>query len=399
MIDSIYVASSGLSGHQKGLKVISGNVANLNTPGYKGSQAQFADVFLSQGGDAATGESTTPGGGLDMLKPTVNFSAGDIRETGRDLDMALDGPGFFVVRDDKGQSLYTKSGRFEFNADGRLVTMDKGMPVLGLGAGGGRGLSLIDIGKLKNSAPMATTTVTLSGNLSSTAIFNDPTSVATIAATTVYDKWGGNHVLKMVFTPQAVSGSWTLDVTENGVSVGTGTVKTLGTVGPDPTADRITVNIRAADNTISGINVILGPELKGNSGGSQSSLGTPKVNGNTAGTITKTVFDDTGTLVITYSNSLTAKGPQIAVAEFASPEVLTAVSGALFKYTGADPVRVIAAGNTTKLTGGSLELSNVDLTDQFSAMILIQRGFQASSQVLSTASDMIQALYDMKSRR
>lgn len=398
MIDSIHVASSGLTGHQKGLKVISNNVANLNTPGYKGSQAQFADVFLSQGGDASTGESTTPGGGLDTLNPTVNFSTGDIRETGRDLDMALDGPGFFVVRNDRGQSLYTKSGRFEFNGDGQLVTMDNGMAVMGLSDGGGRTLSAIDISKLKNSAPKATTTVTLKNNLSSTAVFNDPLSIATIEATTVYDNLGGNHVLKMVFTPTAISGTWTLDVTEKGVSVGSGTVKTLGAF-PDPTADRISVTIRAADNTASFVNIVLGNQVTGNSGGTSSQIAMDKVDGNTAGTITKTAFDDTGTLVITYSNTLTAKGPQIAIAEFVSPEVLTAVSGSLFKYTGADPVRVIAAGNTTKLTGGSLELSNVDLTDQFSAMILIQRGFQASSQVLSTASDMIQALYDMKSRR
>ncbi|MDO9005732.1 MAG: flagellar basal-body rod protein FlgF [Aquabacterium sp.] len=398
MIDSIHVASSGLSGHQKGLKVISNNVANLNTPGYKGSQAQFTDVFLSQGGDASTGESTTPGGGLDTLNPTVNFSTGDIRETGRDLDMALDGPGFFVVRNDQGQTLYTKSGRFEFNSDGQLVTMDKGMAVMGLSGGGGRTLSAIDIGQLKNSAPKATTTVTLKNNLSSTAVFNDPLSIATIEATTVYDHLGGNHVLKMVFTPTAISGTWTLNVTEKGISVGSGTVKTLGAF-PDPTADRISVTIRAADNTASFVNIVLGNQVTGNSGGTSSQIAMDKVDGNTAGTITKTAFDDTGTLVITYSNTLTAKGPQIAIAEFVSPEVLTAVSGSLFKYTGADPVRVVAAGNTTKLTGGSLELSNVDLTDQFSAMILIQRGFQASSQVLSTASDMIQALYDMKSRR
>jgi flagellar hook protein FlgE len=392
MIDSIYVAASGLNSHQKGLKVISNNVANLNTPGYKGSQAQFADVFLSQGGDASTGESTTPGGGVETLNPSVNFTKGDIRETGRDLDMALDGPGFFVVHDDRGQTLYTKSGRFEFNSDGKLVTMDNGMPVMGLNGGA------IDVGALKYSVPKATATVTLSGNLSSTAAVGTTPGTATIESTTVYDKLGGNHVLKMVFTTTATSGTWTLDVTENGVSVGTGTVKTLGNF-PDPTADRISVTIKSADNTSSFVDIVLGSQVTGNSGGTTSTIVTQKTDGNTAGTITKTAFDETGTLVITYSNKLTAKGPQIAVAEFASPEVLTAVSGALFKYTGSDPVRVIAAGNTTKLTGGSLELSNVDLTDQFSAMILIQRGFQASSQVLSTASDMIQALYDMKSRR
>lgn len=395
MIDSIYVAASGLTGHQKGLKVISNNVANLNTPGYKGSQAQFADVFLSQGGDASTGESTTPGGGLDTLNPTVNFSTGDIRETGRDLDMALDGPGFFVVRNDQGQTLYTKSGRFEFNSDGQLVTMDNGMAVMGLT--GGQALSTIDISKLKYSPPKATTTVTLSGNLSSTAASGTTPGTATKTAT-VYDKLGGNHTLTLLFTTTAVSGTWTLDVKDNGVTVGSGTVKTLGSF-PDPTADRISVIINAADGSASPIDIILGDQVTGNSGGTTSTIDIQKTDGNTAGTVTKTVFDATGTLVVTYSNTLTTKGPKVAVAEFVSPEVLTAVSGALFKYTGSDPVRLVAAGNTTKLTGGSLELSNVDLTDQFSAMILIQRGFQASSQVLSTASDMIQALYDMKSRR
>ncbi|MES2089666.1 MAG: flagellar hook-basal body complex protein, partial [Pseudomonadota bacterium] len=312
MIDSIYVAASGLSGHQKGLKVISNNVANMNTPGYKGSQAQFADVYLSHGGDAATGESSTPGGGLDTLPPTVNFRTGDIRETGRDLDMALDGPGFFVVKNDQGQSLYTKSGRFEFNSNGRLVTMDDGMDVMGLS--GGNALSTIDMSALKNSAPVATAQVTLTGNLSSTAAVGGTPGTATIDAVTVYDKLGGSHILKLLFTTTAVSGEWVLLATEGTTTVGTGTVRTLGSV-PDPTADRVTVSIKAADNTTSTVDVILGDQVTGNSSGTTSSIAVQKVDGNTAGTVTKTVFDATGTLVVTYSNTLTVKGPRLAVAE------------------------------------------------------------------------------------
>jgi flagellar hook protein FlgE len=115
--------------------------------------------------------------------------------------------------------------------------------------------------------------------------------------------------------------------------------------------------------------------------------------------LTATSLDASGSLVITYSNGQSAKGPKIAVAEFSSPENLTRAGGALFAYEGTDPVRYVELGGSTVLRSGSLELSNVDLTDQFSTMILIQRGFQASSQVLSTANEMIQSLYDLKSRR
>jgi flagellar hook protein FlgE len=416
MLDSIYVAASGLNGHQKALKLISNNVSNMNTPGFKGSNSQFTDVFLQESGDAGNGQDLTPGGGLDALVPTVNFAAGEISSTGRDLDMALDGPGFFVVKDGRGEQLYTKAGRFEFNADGRLVTMDGGDEVLGHASDDSQSLAPITIGNLRTSAFAATTKVTFSGNLSSTA--GSTTTQGpdhTIDAVTVYDSLGTAHTLSIQFTVKRVTtqtdpadpttsstslepGTWEVNVLEGTTSIGTGEFKFANAVS-DLTVDRFAVTLTAFDKSTSAIELVLGDKVTHNSGGSTSSLVKQTVDGNAAGTLTKAVIDSTGELVVTYTNTLTAKGPKIAVAEFASPSELTRASGAKFAYEGRDPLRFAKLGDTTKLVSTSLELSNVDLTEQFSSMILIQRGFQASSQVLSTASEMIQSLYDLKSHR
>lgn len=409
MLDSIYVAASGLSGHQKGLKNISNNVANMNTPGFKGSNSQFTDVFLQEAGDAQ-GQNLTPGGGMSVLAPTVNFQSGEIRSTGRDMDMALDGPGFFVVKDNKAEQLYTKSGRFEFNDAGKLVTMDGGFEVMGTSGSDSQGLAPIVLGKLKFSDFVATTKVTFQDNLSSGAgNATSDTADHVIESVKVYDAMGTLHDLRLEFevlseTPDGGTGpvlrlgTWNVRVLEAGKSVGAGQMKFAGGA-PDPTADRFSVTLTAKDGKTSDVELIFGPEVSNNSGGTSSQLKVLAVDGHAAGIVSKTSVDSTGTVVVTYTNGLTANGPKLAIAEFTMPEVLDRASGAYFKYTGTDDIRFAKLGDAVKLVGGSLELSNIDLTDQFSNMILIQRGFQASSQVLSTASEMIQSLYDLKSHR
>lgn len=410
MLDSINVAASGLNGHQKGLKTISNNVANMNSPGFKGSNSQFTDVFLQESGSQGNGQTLMPGGGLEVLKPTINFEAGEIRATGRDLDMALSGPGFFVVKDAHGEQLYTKAGRFEFNADGVLVTMDDGLEVLGQVSDGSSPLTSISLGRLRNSSFVATKSITFAGNLSSTAGSSATTGPDhTTDPITVYDSMGTARTLKLEFTVKRVTdpttevvsllfGTWDVKVLEGTTVVGTGQYK-MTSAGPDPLAKTFVVNLTALDQSTSAIDMTLADEVTSTSSGGTSTVQKLKVDGNAAGTITKTAVDETGALSVTYTNGLTVKGPKIAVAEFAAPEVLTRASGSMFAYLGDDPVRFVQLGGSTKLVGGSLELSNIDLTDQFSNMILVQRGFQASSQVLSTANEMIQSLYDLKGRR
>lgn len=409
MLDSILVAASGLNGHQKGLKVISSNVANMNTPGYKGSNTQFTDVFLQEAGDAP-GQNLTAGGGIDLMPSTINFAGGEIRSTGRDMDMALNGPGFFVVRNAQGQQLYTKAGRFEFNAEGTLVTMDSGERVLAASGSSAEGLQPVSIGHLLNSAFQSTNSVVFNGNLSSTAGSATTTGPEhTIDGITIYDSMGTAHNVKVTFTvkrdtpagsttPVLVPGTWQVNVLEGTKSLGSGEFKFSGGL-PDPLNDRFTVMLAGFDGRSVPVTFSLSPRATSFSSGDKSDLVKESANGNSQGRVSKTSINEKGEVVITYTNGKTATGPRLAVAEFVNLDQLSRASGAQFEYTGTEPVRLVELGKSTSLAAGSLELSNTDLTDQFSNMILIQRGFQASSQVLSTASDMIQSLFDIKSRR
>lgn len=396
MLDSINIAASGLNSFQQGLRVLSDNVTNMNTAGFKGSVTQFGDVYLTQDGTQHGVQTESSGSGVEMRPPLISFTAGTQQQTGRDLDAALTGPGFFVVHDKHGETLYTKNGHFQVDANGALVTMDDGYAVMGLQ---GEALGAINLGEKKISRPKATTNVTLTGNLSAGG--NDHT----IDSVKTYDSLGGLHTLTLKFHDPfkdqgntAPSGTWNVTVSEGQTTLATGNIQMTNSK-PDPTADRITVPLKSADQTTTYFDVILGSDVTGFSGGSTSSLAVKTSDGYTQGTISQVTIDSKGTVQITYTNTQTATGGQLALAEFNSPETLLRASGAYFKDSPSTQRRLVTAGTSTTLTGGSLELSNVDLTDQFSTMVLVQRGFQASSQVLTTASEMIQSLFDIKSHR
>jgi flagellar hook protein FlgE len=410
MLDSIYVAASGLNGHQKGLKNISNNVANMNSPGYKGSNNQFTDVYLRESGQSGTGQDLMPGGGLQLLKPSINFESGEVRATGRDMDTAIQGAGFFVVRDGQGNLLYTKAGRFEFDANGNMVTMEDGHEVMGHASSNESSLVPVTLGALRLNPMEVTSEVRFVGNLSSTdGDVSDSGPDLKTDPVTVYDGQGTARALTFEFTVKRVkdaatqqvtleSGAWDVKAKEGDLEVGAGQYKMLGN-GADPQAKAFSIALTSKNGALSNVLVSLGGAVTALSTGTTSTIKAEFVDGHAPGTLTATSLDASGAVVITYSNGQTAKGPKIAVAEFSTPELLTRATGALFSYEGTEPVQYVSLGDATVLRSGSLELSNVDLTDQFSTMILIQRGFQASSQVLSTANEMIQSLYDLKSRR
>jgi flagellar hook protein FlgE len=117
------------------------------------------------------------------------------------------------------------------------------------------------------------------------------------------------------------------------------------------------------------------------------------------GAITGETFDEKGVLQIAYSNGQTVDGPSLALARIADTGGLLARGNSLFEYRGGQTVERRRAGDDLTVNRGSLELSNVDLTQQFGELILLQRGYQASSQVISTANDMLQELLQMRSSR
>jgi flagellar hook protein FlgE len=390
VLDSIFIALSGLRGHQRGLDVISHNVANMNTPGFKGSTVEFADVFGGEPGPG--GESgAAPGGGLDASRTSLDLRAGDSQQTGRDLDLALEGEGYFVFRDPAGALRYGRGGEFEFDAEGRLVGRGHGLQAMARAANGT--LAPLTLDGLRVSPPQATGELQLTGNLSSTS------SEHAIDPLVVYDRLGGAHSLRLTFTRDAGGGfeRWTLRASEAGRELDTAVLEFAGgrpLAGASPPKLRLPFAQGEAE-----VALVLGAEVTSFSSGSTSTLALKSQDGHASGSISTLRFDESGRLQVGYSNGQSAEGARLALAQLRDDGGLQALGDGLFAHAGGEPPQLRTGGEDLRVQGGTLELSNVDLTREFGALILMQRGYQASSQVLGTANQMLQELFELGGRR
>jgi flagellar hook protein FlgE len=398
MIDSIFIGTSGLQGFSKGLKVISNNVANLNTPGFKSSTVQFADLYYQTevgGGYTLGQQSSQYGTGLSTLGSTLNFNDGETRQTSSPLDASIDGAGYYVLHNkEDGSTSYSRAGQFEFNADGVLVTKSNGREVMGYGGDGAvRPLSLAG---LRISPAQASTKVAFSGNLSSTA------PDFSLSAVKVIDSAGGEHTWTLSFTPiSGEAGAWTVQASEAGTPVGSGTLR-FGTDGR-PVADAGTVVLAWAPAGAEAGNITLdfSSNVTSFSAGTTSTLANTSTDGHTVGSASQVTFDSQGVMKITYSNGQTAEAGQLQLAVFENNQGLEAEGSGQFRNTDPHSMRVgrAASQGLGKITAGQIETSNVDLSAEFSDLIVMQRGYQASSRVVSTSSEMLQELFDMRGKR
>lgn len=400
MFDSIFIGMTGLQGFSKGLKVISNNVTNLNTPGFKASQLRFADAYYQQsgfGGGYTLGQPQMQyGTGLATLAARLNFQPGDTRQTGNGLDLAIAGDGMFVLRDkESGNEVYSRAGQFEFDKEGNLISGATGKYVMGYMADSGD-LSRISLDGLRTSAAKATATVKLAGNLSSTATEFNIDSVKLI------DAVGGEHVVRLNFKSKGSTdpGVWTVTVLDGTSSVGSGDIKF---VDGQPAAGQnaLSFSYTPSGGTASDVKLDFSKDVTSFAAGSTSSLAVSSQDGYTAGALTGAAIASDGALSLTYSNGQTAKGARLALAVFDSNVGLTQLEGGEFIADGTQTARIGKPGDTGlgTIESGQLELSNVDLSSEFSDLIVMQRGYQASSHIVSTANDMIQALFDMKGNR
>lgn len=384
-LDSINIGTSGLVGFSKELQTISNNVANLNTPGYKSSSAQFASLFDAGG----SGKSQAQGGaGMATLASVIDFGQGQVSQTGNDLDAAIQGQGFFVLRNSQNETVYTRDGRFHFDAKGVLVNTN-----------GARVQALDNQGKLKDitlegrrtSAASATGSIKFTGSLSTA----DSTKV--VSGINVFDAAGGSHTLSVEFknNTSVTAGSWLVTVSDGGTTVGTGEVRfNAGLMDPS----KSTVSIMYSPSGVASLPITLSLESSVTSAASgASTLATSNVDGWGVGTLTTAAFDASGRLSISYTNGQTNTDQTLALANFGSNSSLQQVDGTSFRNTNPQNVTLgVANGNATTITPKSVEGSNVDLSAQFSAMIITQRGYQAASEIISTANQMLDTLMHMK---
>jgi flagellar hook protein FlgE len=391
MFDTLYIGTSGLISNSQGLKVVGNNLSNVNTPGFKGSELQFSDLFeQGTGGGRQQGE-TPAGNGVQSVGSRIDFRAGNDQTTGNPLDMEVNGNGMFAIMRD-GELVYTRAGDFQFNAD-NVLTNSAGDHVQALGANGQ--LSDVSLVSLLHSPAKATTTISMQGNLTTTVA--NPVVNASVTGLTVVDASGGNHTVNLSFANQG-NGSYAVTVTDGatgGATLGTGTLKFIGGF-PDPSSDVISFNY--ASTGVPSFAVKLDFSQGVTALATPTTLALGSQDGVAAGQLTGESIDSDGTIELAYSNGQKAKGPRLALADFATSDDLTQISGGAFQKKADRPVRYGYAGSETfgSLESGHLEGSNVDLAAEFSNLIVMQRGYQAASHVISTANDMIQELFDMK---
>lgn len=396
MLESIYVGMTGLLGYSRGLRVIANNTANMNTPGFKSSSLQFADMFYTGGnlsGGIASQNYQQLGHGLHTTGTTLSFKQGELRQTGNELDMAVDGQGLFVLKDAEDKISYTRAGQFKFDADGVLVDRSSGAKVMGLDGEG----NFVEIGLSgqMTSAGKPTSSVRLGGNLSSTATEQAVNNVQVI------DAMGASHTLnlKLTNTASEADGSWNVDVMDGDTVIGSGRI-VFRDGKPQPDTAVVNVTYVPAGQPPMALALDFGGNVTSFASGNLSTLAMSSQDGVGPGALTSAAFDASGVLTMGFSNGQTAKGVHLALARFDSPGAVGAVGGNQFEMLDPRAWHIGSAGEGAfgRLQAGSVEISNVDLSQEFSDLVVMQRGYQASSQVISTANDMLQELFSMKSR-
>jgi flagellar hook protein FlgE len=410
---ALYTSREGLNAHGQAIGVIGDNIANVNTVGFKASRSEFADLVS----DGAEGHESyaVPGGGngVEVAKIRTIQDTGVIEFTGRSLDVAIAGRGFFMTGDPANPD-YTRAGNFEMNDEGLLVD-SRGQPVLGTSgdAAAGTSLSTLDLLGVDLSGAQ-TTKATLSGNLNAAegfatppvtapATFNELTAAATTsAAFTVNDSLGGEHNVTLAYFKTA-NNTWTaqayMDGADSGGTPGQpvllgSTTMIFGSDGIIADANKATAQIAASATYANGAaaqNFTI--DMAGFSQyATNSVLSGVSQDGQGTGEIKSYEFKKDGRLVAILSSGSEISVGTVQLADFTNVDDLSRAGNNLYatgENSGAKDPGSPGKGGLGTLEGSSLERSTVDLASQFVDLTLYQRGYQANSQILNAASTLI----------
>lgn len=403
VLSAIYTGMSGMEAYQQGLQVIGNNVANLNTAGFKFTEPLFDDISTKTGtgGFADDPGTATTGGGVSVDTSHVSFSQGDEEATGDPLDAAVNGLGFFVLNLN-GTTYYTRAGAFQFDQSGNLVETTTGAKVMVSTSTSANGS--FNINSYNAYPPSATTTVDLAGNLARTG----QTTPYNLSGITVVDSAGGTETLQAAFTQSTTNPlSWTVQVTDaNKNTVGSGTILFDANGSPDASNTPIQLTVTPTGLPAFKVNLSIGSSgsftgVTSLSTSAGSNLQVTSQDGVQLGSLTGESFGSDGTLTLAYSNGKTLTPAKLLLAQFNAPQELQQLDNGLFSATqGTTPLLgTPLTSNYGSVVGGEIEASNVDLSQQFTQLIIIQRGYQASSQITSIANDMMQQLLTMGDSR
>ena len=405
MLQAMYSGISAIEAHQERMDVIGNNIANVNTTAYKAGRVTFQDQ-LSQTLQGASTPNANIGGtnpqqvGLGVRVGSIDtlMAQGGLQSTTRPTDMAIQGNGYFMLGDSTGVS-YTRDGSFTLDSNGNLVNGANGSFVLGWKADvNGKVDSTQQISPASRLAiPVGGLTAVQPTSAENLSAESSPTTGVYSRSVKVYDSLGEALTLTLSFTRDpATANTWDWSASGDAAAAGSGKISfdsngkqtaATGTIGLTPPDGASPTQTIAPD--FSAVTQISG----------SSSASPTTQNGFGPGTLQSFGVDQTGAVTGIFNNGLTRVLGQVALADFPNPEGLERGGGNSFRTTinsGLPSIGTALSSSLGKISTGYLEQSNVDLSTEFTNMIVTQRGFQANTKIVTTVDEMLNDVIQIK---
>ncbi|MGY3039541.1 flagellar hook protein FlgE [Rhodanobacter sp. TND4EL1] len=401
------IALSGLNAASKDLEVTANNIANTATTGFKGSRAEFAELFSAAGPNLSSSQT---GSGVRLTNVAQQFTAGSVETTNNSLDFAISGDGFFTLRDGKGYS-YTRAGAFQKDPDGYVTNAAKQrLQVYPPTANGFDNSTMVDLQLLTaQNAAKATGTVKMSVNLPSDATVpatafdptTDPDSYNQSTPFTLYDSLGATHSGTVYYVKDAAANTWNANLYVDGASVGAPQQLTFSSSGALVAPANGKLNFPAVTVSPGSEPIQLTLDMgKATQFGNSYAVTAINQDGYPTGTLSSIDVSGEGVVQAKYSNGQTTSIGQLAMAQFSNQQGLRQLDNTNWAASYDSGTAVMgAAGNGTfgSVQAGALEASNTaDLTAQLVNMIKAQRNYQANAQVISTDNQLTQTIINIR---
>lgn len=413
MFTSFSTALSALGAHSTAIDVVGNNLANLNTPGFKASVVSFYDL-VTQSLGAGLGETQV---GFGVARPLTlrQFSQGAIQTSNGPLDAAIQGDGFLVLKNNAGATIYGRGGNLQVSKQGALMTAT-GERVQGwvgidgvVDTNGPVGDITIPVGTLRPAS--ATQTISFDMNLNAAASAGPPADSFT-GSIEVYDSLGVSHIVSVDFTKTPNAGEWNYSIRVPDADVSSPITPVDGTinfdtngklVNPPPTGPFPSIAISglasgAADMNITW-NLYDGAKSRLTQFAQTSAISANGQDGNPSAQLIRVGLGDSGQVLAQYSNGEQVLVGQLAMASVRNPESLLSVGNNAYQLSGRSALPAIGlpgTGGRGTIIGGAIENSTVDIAREFTNLIILQRGYQANSRVITTVDELSQETINLK---
>lgn len=400
------VAISGLKAASGDLDVIGNNIANSNTAGFKKSRAEFVDVFAVSN---VGGSGSTPGSGVRLSAIKQQFTQGNIAFTDNNLDIAINGTGFFIL-DDSGTQIYSRGGAFGVDRNGFLAN-GQGQNLIAFGADASGNITgaagPIQV-NASNIAPQASANMTIDLNLDAAqgqpavGVFDaaNPNSFNHSTSTTIFDSLGNSHLASMYYVKTATPNQWQSYTFVDGTQVDGPDALNFSAIGALTTPASGVTTTPSFTPSGGGSAMTLAQDYSSTTQyGSAFSVNALAQDGYTTGRLSGLDIDSEGIIFARFTNGQSSVQGQIALANFPNNQGLQPVSDTAWGETFSSGAVTIGAPGTASLgllQAGALEQSNTDLSEELVNMIIAQRSFQANAEVISTSDTVTQSIINLR---